>query len=227
MTHPLQTSALSFLFQIKFEIEDVSFGFLLLFGLRLWRILQITLLIKHIIGGAEHNELGAAVDLVADFLMFLALLLDELLGKLIALLEPRIFLGQFLANLLWSLLAISHRGKALLLDAVGYQIVDHRLGTALRQSLVVFGIALVVAMRTQLDGNVRILLEQSHQFVERLGAGWRQRSLVEIVEDVVDEHWGGDGSQRELEYILLAFLRRIHAQLLLVVEDPLQDAMIR
>ena len=127
--------------------------------LRLWRILQIALLIKHIVGGAKNNELGATVDLVANLLMLLALLQDKLLGKLIALLEPRIFLGEFLANLLWSLLAIAHRGKTLFLNAVGYQIVHHRLCSALRQSLVVFGITLVVAMRTQLDGNVRILLE--------------------------------------------------------------------
>ena len=134
-----------FLFQIKFEIEAVAIGFFLLW---LWfrRILQVALLVKHIVCSAKYDELGAAVQLIADFLMLLALLEDKLLGEFVALLEPRIFLGQLLANLLWSLLAISHWGKALLLDAMGYQVIYYRLGTALRQPLVVFGISLVIAM---------------------------------------------------------------------------------
>ena len=141
------------LFQIKFEIEAVAIGFFLLW---LWfrRILQVALLVKHIVCSAKYDELGAAVQLIADFLMLLALLEDKLLGEFVALLEPRIFLGQLLANLLWSLLAISHWGKALLLDAMGYQVIYYRLGTALRQPLVVFGISLVIAMGTQLDGYV-------------------------------------------------------------------------
>lgn len=54
---------------------------------------------------------------------------------------------------------------------MGYQVIYYRLGTALRQPLVVFGISLVIAMGTQLDGYVWILLQQSHEFIKCLGAG--------------------------------------------------------
>ena len=59
------------LFQIKFEIEAVAIGFFLLW---LWfrRILQVALLVKHIVCSAKYDELGAAVQLIADFLMLIS-----------------------------------------------------------------------------------------------------------------------------------------------------------
>ena len=79
-----------------------------------------------------------------------------------------------------------------------YEVVHHRFGPSLRQPFVIFGRTLVVAVGRQFDGNVRILVEQHHQFVERLGRFRSERSLVEVVEDVVDEHRGRDAGQWEL-----------------------------
>ena len=52
------------------DIEDVFCvsGFLFLLGLR--RILQVAFLVEESVGGAQYDEFGASVQLVADFLMF-------------------------------------------------------------------------------------------------------------------------------------------------------------
>ena len=58
--------------------EDVVAVFfsVFLFGFRLRRILQVALLVKHTVCRAEHDEFGAAVKLVAYFLLLLVELLD-------------------------------------------------------------------------------------------------------------------------------------------------------
>ena len=153
---------------LEFEFDFISFLRSLLLP-RLRRILQIALLIKHIVGGAKDDKLGSAVQLIAYLLMLLGLLQDKFLGEHIALLEPRILLGQLLADGLRTLLAITHWGEALLLYAVLYQIVYHTLGSALRQVLVVFVVALIVAVGAQLYRYVRVLLQEGYQFVQCLG----------------------------------------------------------
>ena len=75
--------------------------------------------------------------------MLLALLQDKFFAEHIAFLEPRILLGKFLAHILRLLLAVAHRGEALFLYAVFYQIVYYRLGAALRQMLVIFAVSLI------------------------------------------------------------------------------------
>ena len=72
-------------------------------------------------------------------------------------------------------------------------------------------------MGRQLDGDVGVLVEQLDQLVEGFGRLGAQRGLVEVVEDVVDEHRGGDGGQGELQHVLLRLGDRLDAQLLLVV----------
>ena len=141
--------------------------------------------------------------------MLLALLQDKFFVEHIAFFEPRILHGKFLAHILRLLLAVAHRGEALFLYAVFYQIVYYRLGAALRQMLVIFAVSLVVAMGAEFDGNVRVLFQQRYQLVEGCCTGFGKGCLVEIVEDVVDEYRGCDGSQRELEHVLLTLLRRI------------------
>ena len=49
-----------------------------------------------------------------------------------------------------------------------YEIVHHAFCPPLRQPLVVFGRAFVVAVGTQLNGDVRILVEQRDKLVESL-----------------------------------------------------------
>ena len=69
--------------------------------------------------------------------------------------------------------------------------------------LVIFAVSLVVAMGAEFDGNVRVLFQQRYQLVEGCCTGFGKGCLVEIVEDVVDEYRGCDGSQRELEHVFL------------------------
>ena len=79
-----------------------------LFFLR--RVLQLTVLIEHTIGGAQNDELRPSVQLVAYFLFLLVLKGgDELLGQHIVLLQPVVFLGQLLADCLGLLLSIALR----------------------------------------------------------------------------------------------------------------------
>ena len=146
-------------------------------------------MVEHLIGGTKNSKLGTAVQLVAYLLMLPGLLEDEILGEHIVFLQPRIFLRELSADCLRAFLAISHRGKALFFDAVSYEVIHYRLGTALRQSLVVLAVAFVIAMGTQFDGYVGILFQQGYELIQSLGAGWRQGSFVKIIEDVVDEYW--------------------------------------
>ena len=76
-------------------------------------------------------------------------------------------------------------------------------------------------MCAQFDSHVRILLQEVDQLIQRLGAALSQCRLVEIIEDVVDQDWGSDGSQWELEGVFLALLGGIHTQFFLVVEESL------
>ena len=116
-------------------------------------------MVEHLIGGTKNSKLGTAVQLVAYLLMLLGLLEDEILREHIVFLQPRIFLRELSADCLRAFLAISHRGKALFFDAVSYEIIYYRLGSALRQSFVVLAVAFVIAMGTQFDGYVGILFQ--------------------------------------------------------------------
>ena len=76
-------------------------------------------------------------------------------------------------------------------------------------------------MRRKLYRHVRILVKQLHQFVERSRRLRSERSLVEVVEDIVDEHRCRDGSKWELHHVFLRLLSRFYAQFLLMVEESL------
>ena len=99
------------------------------------------------------------------------------------------------------------------------EITHHTLGTTLRQPFVIFGRAFVVAVGGKLDGHVGVLVEQFHELVEGGGRLRTQRGLVEVVEDVVNQHRRGDGGQRELQRVFLRLLGLFHFQLLLVVQE--------
>ena len=60
----------------------------------------------------------------------------------------------------------------------------------------------------EFDGNVRVLFQQRYQLVEGCCTGFGKGCLVAIVEDVVDEYRGCDGSQRELEHVFLDVYKR-------------------
>ena len=130
--------------------------------------------------------------------MLLGLLHDKVGSELVSLFQPLVFLGSLAAYGLGLFPSVAHGGKPLLLYAVLDEVVHYCLGTFLRQSFVVFGTAFVVAVGTQFDGDIGILLQQVDEFVECLGAGWCERSLVKLVEDVVDEYGSRNGCQGEL-----------------------------
>ena len=83
-----------------------------------------------------------------------------------------------------------------------YQVVHHALCTTLGQTFVVFVRAFVVGVGGEFDGDVRVLVQQSYQFVEGGGRLRTQRRLVEIVEDVLNQYGGGDIGERELQHVL-------------------------
>ena len=119
--------------------EDVVAVFfsVFLFGLRLRRILQVALLVKHTVCRAEHDEFGAAVKLVAYFLLLLVELLDVILRQHVTFLQPSVFLGEFLPYRLWLHLAVAYRRQSVCLYSLADEIFHHGLRTSLRQGLVI------------------------------------------------------------------------------------------
>ena len=97
----------------------------------LWRVLKVTFVVEHAVGGAQNDELGAAVELVAYLLLLLVAALDELLAEHVALFEPCVALGEFLTNGLWLLLSVTHRRETVLRNAMCDEVVDHRLSPSL------------------------------------------------------------------------------------------------
>ena len=76
-------------------------------------------------------------------------------------------------------------------------------------------------MGSQLNGYIRVLLEQRCELVESLGAGRCKGGFVEIVEDVVDKDRGSDRCQGELQHIFLALFGGVDTQFFLVIEESL------
>ena len=95
--------------------------------------------------------------------------------------------------------SISHSRQSVALDAMSDQVFHYRFCSSLRQSLIVGIIASVVAVRTQLDGDIGVLVEHDYQFVECLGRCVGQCGFVELIEDIVDQHRDVDWRQRELQ----------------------------
>ena len=124
---------LFFISKNEASINDEAVFVILRDRLLLWFrwILQITLLIKDTVGGAEYDEFRATVELVADFLMLLRLFKDEICGQLVAFFQPWIFLSHFLSDGLRLFLTISHWSQTVFGYAMLYQIVDHRLCSSL------------------------------------------------------------------------------------------------
>ena len=95
---------------------------------------------------------------------------------------------HFLIHFLWLLLAITNGSQAVGSDTMFDEVVHHAFSTPLRQSLVVGSRTFVVAVGRKFDGDIGVLVQQIHQFVECLCGFRTQGSLVEIVENVVDEY---------------------------------------
>ena len=75
---------------------------------------------------------------------------------------------DFLIHFLRFLLTVANRRQAVGGDAVFDEVVHHAFSTPLRQSLVIGGRTFVVAVGRKFDGDIGILVQQVHQFVECL-----------------------------------------------------------
>ena len=145
-----------------------------------------------------------------------------MLGQHVALLQPRIACRKPAVHLARPLLAITDGGEAVGCYAVGDEIAYHRLGTALRESLVVSVRANEVGMRRKLNGNVRVVVQYIDELAEGHLGTVAQRGLVEIIEDIVYQHRSRDVGERELQRGVARGLRvgeRLY--LLLMVEKSL------
>ena len=121
---------------------------------------QVALLVEEAVSGAEHAELGAAVQGVAHLLLFGWQGQDIRQGKGVALVEEGIGFEQFAVDHLGHLLAVAAGGEAVAGNAVLHEIVHHALGTPLRETQVVVVVAAIVAVGGQFDGDVRIFRRQ-------------------------------------------------------------------
>lgn len=77
-----------------FENKGIVITLFCFLFLRLRRVFEIAFFVEHAIGGTEHDEFSSAVELVANLLVLLALLEDEVGGQLIAFFQPFVFLRQ-------------------------------------------------------------------------------------------------------------------------------------
>ena len=100
-----------------------------------------------------------------------------------------------------------------------HEIIHHRLRPALGEPPVVFGRALVVAMCAQLYRHVGVLVQQGHQLVQRPCALWAEGGFVEVVENVIYQHWSRYGGEGELQGVLRGLLHSSWGQFLLMVEE--------
>ena len=101
---------------------------------------------------------------------------------------------------------------------MSHQIVDYGLSTPLRELFIILGTAFVVAMRTEFDGHVRILLQQTDQLIQCSRRLRTQRCLVEIIENIIDQDRSRDRSKRKLQYVFFGFAYRIGSKRFLMIQ---------
>ena len=176
-------------------------------------------LVGKAVGGLQHLEFGTAVERVTGILPGGLEALDVFLGECVALVEELVDGGQTARHDLRPQFAVAHSREAAGLYAVRYQVVDHRLGPVLREAAVVELIAAVVAVRTQFDARIGVVLEQAGQIVERLARVVGQLGAVKLVEDIAHEDGRIDRRQREIERIGRGDVGGVDVEVLLIVEE--------
>ena len=125
------------LFELPYLRKDSLIEDIFLLDIARWnllwfrRVFQLSLLVEHTVGSTQHDELRTTVQLVAYLLLFLVEFLDELLAEDVVLLEPRVFLGEFLTYRLRLLLSVAYRCQSVGGYAVSYEVVNNSLCTML------------------------------------------------------------------------------------------------
>lgn len=136
--------------------------------------------------------------------------------------EPRHAGSKLPVHLSRPFLAIAYRCESVGSDAMGDEILDDRLGAPLRQPFVVSRRAHIVGVGSQFDGDVRVVVENADELVERCLRTVAQGRLVEIVEDIIDEHRSRDIGKGELQGRVARCFRCLQRRdLLFVIEITL------
>ena len=73
-------------------------------------------------------------------------------------------------------------------------------------------------MRTQLDRDVRVVVQHLDHLIQRLFRFWSQSGFVKIIEDILDDHRFADGREEEIDDIGLVLLLRAGVQLIILIE---------
>ena len=97
--------------------------------------------------------------------------------------------------------AVADGRETIFVDALLNEIIDHGLGTTLREVEVVGLSAYAIGVSCKFDGTVGVVVEQLDKVVERGIGFFAKRGLVEVVEDVVDENGIGDGGEIEVDLV--------------------------
>ena len=177
--------------------------------------------VKQAVGRAQHPELGATVQAVAHLLLFGRQLGNVSLCERITLVQEGVGFGKPLVYRLGHLFAIAARGQTVWFYALGREVLHHTFGPALRQTQVVAVISALVAMGSQLNGDVRIFVQHTGQTVECFTRGFAQFGTVESIEHVAHKHGHTHAGQGELQHMLLFGRHGIGLQLGTYIEIAL------
>ena len=168
--------------------------------------------------GGQHHKFGAAIHLVGSRLIGFRERVDIRHIERVAHGKLWIEVMNALGHHFGAALAIALWLQACGVDAVGYQIVHHRLRTALAQLLVVCLGADAVGVRRHFNGDIRIFHQCRNHRVEcrlRFGA---KRGLVEVVEYVFYHLWLVHGRKHEVHTVFGIFIRHVALKFLTAVE---------
>ena len=182
--------------------------------------MRLDTLIKVVVG-IEHLELGAAVYLVGCRLVLVAEPVDELLVEYVTLLELGVLFCNVFCHRLGHGLAIALGLEAVTRYTMGNQVIDHALGASIAQPVIVVVTANAVGVRCHLNGDVGVVLHHLHHLVEGLLTLVAQRSLVVIVENLLDDLRLEHRCQDEVYIILGIGLLGVALELLLAIQVAL------
>ena len=146
---------------------------------------KIVLFIQSV-GGTQYLELGTAVNRITYFLLLRSKCLNEFLCQHIPLFQERSCLQHRLIHNFRFALSVSFCRKAIFGNTSFNQIANNRFRTSLRKTLIVSVISFIVTMSSKLDGYIRVIVQQSDQFVKRSSRCRGKVCPVEFIENILD-----------------------------------------
>ena len=155
---------------------------------------------------------------MTNLLLVCRQLTDELLVQHLVNWQPRILLVQVFVCHHRLALAVAHRRQTLFLNAVLNQVVAATLRTFLTQVLVELVITLQVRVRTQLNRDIRVIVQQLNQAVQLILRRFRQLPSTELIEHILHLHRPTNRTQRKIHRVRLAVLQSLRVPLFLGVQ---------